>query len=351
MLKKQYLLIILIISIGAVITSNYFRRKYIIEISIPVNVKKIYEIGSLYIIDENNNMYSIVEANSLRNNSFINNISYEISDIIMENVKDITYSSDNQVYLLDYDGNVYHFIDENNYRYKPLDNLPKISKIRAGENFCIALSIDGNVWAWGSNEKGQLGTNTYEYHFTPIKITFENSIIDIESGYDNVIALDKNYDVWAWGDNKYGRCGLDGDTIISKPTKLEIPEKIIKISSGNTNSLALGESGLVYSWGDTVEVLGKSRSQNSNKPARIMDLKNITAMSMRYSKPTAIAIDSEGNIFLWGFTYNYRIFSGSIPFKYEPMRIYSSNNIILATPISIGVVVVEENGNMKLIRR
>ena len=34
-----------------------------------------------------------------------------------------------------------------------------IQKIATGENHCLALDVNGRVWAWGDNTVGQLGND------------------------------------------------------------------------------------------------------------------------------------------------------------------------------------------------
>ncbi|ASN69175.1 hypothetical protein 7F23_62 [uncultured Caudovirales phage] len=64
--------------------------------------------------------------------------------------------------------------------------------------------------------------------------------------------LDKDGDVYAWGSNNYGQLGL-GDTSSrahSKSEKVDISEKVTDLVIGERFVIALGESGKVYGWGD-----------------------------------------------------------------------------------------------------
>jgi len=46
----------------------------------------------------------------------------------------------------------------------------KIISIAVGDSFSFAIDSDGNLWAWGSNESGQLGDGTTKDRLSPVKI-------------------------------------------------------------------------------------------------------------------------------------------------------------------------------------
>jgi alpha-tubulin suppressor-like RCC1 family protein len=45
-----------------------------------------------------------------------------------------------------------------------------IIAVSGGDSHTLAVDMNGQVWAWGSNEKGQLGTERKKQENLPIKI-------------------------------------------------------------------------------------------------------------------------------------------------------------------------------------
>jgi alpha-tubulin suppressor-like RCC1 family protein len=69
-----------------------------------------------------------------------------------------------------------------------------VSVIAAGSSHSLALKSDGTVWAWGSNERGQLGngtetlgTNTLGIN-TPVQVSNLSGVKAIAAGSDHNLA-------------------------------------------------------------------------------------------------------------------------------------------------------------------
>lgn len=163
--------------------------------------------------------------------------------------------------------------------------LWNIKSISAGWNHALALDRDGNIWAWGKNEFGQLGFSPP----APPELPRQSSAVKIQTGPGNVaavsaglgfsLALDRNADVWAWGGNWQGQLG-DGTKEDDTPGNGTIegkanPQRVKKsaaeadtlggvraISAGRFHGLALDRDGKVWAWGDNQSgTLGRDPAQ------------------------------------------------------------------------------------------
>jgi alpha-tubulin suppressor-like RCC1 family protein len=76
-----------------------------------------------------------------------------------------------------------------------------IEKISCGSEHSLLLSSDGNIYAFGSNESGQLGNQKEENELSPHRIKIETKFIDISSHWDKLIsiALSQNGIYFNWG--------------------------------------------------------------------------------------------------------------------------------------------------------
>ena len=64
-------------------------------------------------------------------------------------------------------------LNDNLDRHVPtqVPGLAHITKIAAGTDHALALQDDGTIWAWGKNDRGQLGDNTKTDSAYPVKVT------------------------------------------------------------------------------------------------------------------------------------------------------------------------------------
>lgn len=90
--------------------------------------------------------------------------------------------------------------------------LPAIKSIAAGGEFVLALDVNGNVWSWGSNSKGQLGRSAGASSATAGIVTGLTNVTEIAAGRTHALAMRADGNVWAWGENTYGTLG-DGTAI------------------------------------------------------------------------------------------------------------------------------------------
>ena len=125
------------------------------------------------------------------------------------------------------------------------EETPSIVQIAAGGLHSLALMANGDLYAWGNNEFGQLGDGTNKTKKTPVFIG--TGFTEIAAGHLHSLAL-KGNSLYAWGYNGFGQLG-DG-TNDNKNTPVLIRKGITQIAAGGTNSLALNNESLVYTWGD-----------------------------------------------------------------------------------------------------
>ena len=137
-------------------------------------------------------------------------------------------------------------------------NELSILKIAHGTNHLLALDTNGNVWALGANEHGQLGTNSRTASTVPVKVykgeqnsgdSYLSGIVDISASKFVSAAIDVNGDIYRWGANEYGQLGI-GNT-----TEKYVPAKVIKssddlkfdlVAGGSNHQMAVDENGNVW---------------------------------------------------------------------------------------------------------
>ncbi len=93
--------------------------------------------------------------------------------------------------------------------------------IAAGWNHALALDIEGNLWSWGDNNNYQLGRELTEDSLLYGRIYVENSRIrSIAAGYQHSLAIDTGGNLWAWGNNTFGQLGTGNNKMKKSPVMI-----------------------------------------------------------------------------------------------------------------------------------
>jgi len=148
-----------------------------------------------------------------------------------------------------------------------LEEGDEIIALGLGEYHALALSQEGQVFAWGHNAYGKLTLESGPNQYHPINITDEFAldegeiIINIVVGRDHNGVLTSEGRVFTWGVNAYGQLGIGEKTlpwegVVAEPQditdrfNLADDDFIIKLDFGNNHSGALTYQGHVFLWGD-----------------------------------------------------------------------------------------------------
>lgn|GEM_PF-3669829 len=175
--------------------------------------------------------------------------------------------------------------------------------IASSYHYNLGVTTEGKVLAWGDNEYGQLGDGTTTNHSAPVTVTGLSNIISVDGGGSETacdsIALKTDGTVWAWGSNEYGQLGNDSDTDHLTPVQVSGLSDIIAIAAGDYHNLALKNDGTVWAWGrNTNGQLGNGKIVNCGIPVQVSGLSNITAIAAGGTH--SLALDSAGNVWAWG---------------------------------------------------
>lgn len=85
-----------------------------------------------------------------------------------------------------------------------------VKSMACGREHCIAVTYDGNAYAWGRGDKGQLGVGRNEDTATP-KVVEIHNVVSVAAGEDHSGAICRGEDeneLWMWGSSELGKLGL-----------------------------------------------------------------------------------------------------------------------------------------------
>jgi alpha-tubulin suppressor-like RCC1 family protein len=132
----------------------------------------------------------------------------------------------------------------------PVPGLDNVVAIAAAGFRSYAIKADGTLWAWGFNEMNQLGLGMGANFRTdvPIQVPGIANVRAIACADFHVIALTADGNVWAWGRGVDPfRGGAPGDG--SVPTQVPGLSDVQKIFAGGLTSYAIKTDGSVWAWG------------------------------------------------------------------------------------------------------
>lgn len=102
-------------------------------------------------------------------------------------------------------------------------NILKFKEITCGANHVLAIDINGNLWAWGRNDFGQLGDGTTNSSNVPINIMKGHKFSQIAASRKSSIAIDEQGYCYKWGNS------------VLLPTLVDTNNDYISINGNSSN--------------------------------------------------------------------------------------------------------------------
>jgi len=204
-------------------------------------------------------------------------------------------------------------------RNKPVDvaGLPTAAtQILAGANHTCARLMDGSLWCWGNDEYGQLGDGTIVKSASikgkpmPVKVAgLENASL-LSAGSRHTCALaDKQ--VYCWGDNTNGQLGTG--TFESSPVPQPVTglyDGVYALASGEKYTCALSPDQSetvkgIQCWGDNQfgQLANTGVLKNSSVPVDVMGFTG-EKVSITAGYEYTCVLTKDDRTFCWGIT-NY----------------------------------------------
>ena len=144
----------------------------------------------------------------------------------------------------------------------------KAVQVSAGGWFALAIGEDGTTWAWGCNDFGQRGNGTTSSSSSanpvPVRVRYpENAgavaATQVSAGAFYSLAVDTDGNTWAWGRNDFGQLGNNTTSDRTIPAKVfASPQSTssagpwlnaVQISGVYSHSPAIDSDGNAYAWG------------------------------------------------------------------------------------------------------
>lgn len=190
-----------------------------------------------------------------------------------------------------------------------------IEVIATGRYYSMILDGAGRLWAWGRNNQGQLALGHTQTRRVPTLVDLAPlggaKIAFLSTGESHVLAVDELGEIWAWGSNTRGQLGTGNQTTSLRPVAVNTSAWFgaravwALADNGGTDgfSLALDSDGRLWSWGSNGEgQLAQGDTDHRPLPTQI-DLSPLNGAAVRVAAlggANGFLIDSSERVWAWG---------------------------------------------------
>jgi alpha-tubulin suppressor-like RCC1 family protein/photosystem II stability/assembly factor-like uncharacterized protein len=128
--------------------------------------------------------------------------------------------------------------------------------VAGGANFAVAVADSDKLYAWGLNDKGQIGTGIAGgLYVAPVRIQNPPYVTTwkwVSAGADHCEALTTDGRLFAWGNNAQGQLGVGSTDYLITPQPVEFPTGVTSwaaVAAGPGYTMMIAQNGLLYGCG------------------------------------------------------------------------------------------------------
>ena len=221
--------------------------------------------------------------------------------------------------------------------------LSDVVAIAAGCDHSLAVKNDGTVWAWGSNDSGQLGDGTTTTRSMPVRVRGLSDVVAIAAGCDHSLAVKNDGTVWAWGSNESGQLGDGTTTTRSMPVRIRGLSDVKAIASRLVQSLVVKSDGTVWAWGWGWIGEGSTTGQIST-PIQFSGLTEIISIGRGSSH--IVALKDDGTVWTWGNNNKCQLGDGSRADSLAPVHVRGLSGVVAIAAARDYTVALKDDGTL-----
>ncbi len=161
----------------------------------------------------------------------------------------------------------------------PVKVLSDVISVSSSEFTTIAaITTNGDLYCWGDNGCGQIGNGSTEKQTTPVKVLNDVAFVSVFGNYqdafysDSVAAITTNGDLYCWGSNEFGQIGNNSTKDQNVPVKVLSNIASIDCSEVDYGAVsAITTDGDLYCWGyNECGQIGNSSTENQKLPVKVL---------------------------------------------------------------------------------
>lgn len=213
--------------------------------------------------------------------------------------------------------------------------LTDVLAIAGGGKRSIALKKDGSVWAWGErSDVSPDGTNA-SISAVPIQVSGLADIVAIAAGGESTTGVNEDvsmaltYDgkVFNWGSNDFGQLGIGNTSTKFSPQLVStLPPTAVQVSTGGNHTGALLEDGTLWMWGYNGEGgLGDGTTTHRLSPVQVSAglFKTVDIVAGPHH---SLALAGDTALRAWGSNAGGQLGDGTQSNRLAPVQVHGQGN-------------------------
>jgi alpha-tubulin suppressor-like RCC1 family protein len=200
-------------------------------------------------------------------------------------------------------------------------NLTNWFEIAVGRNHTAAIKTDGTLWAWGQNNARQVGDGTSVYRSSPVQVGALTSWTKISAGNQHTAAIKTDGTLWTWGNSADGQIGDGTRTLRSSPVQVGALTNWLQVSAGAYHSMSIKTDGTLWAWGRNMTngQLGDGTVVSRSSPVQVGVLTNWSRVQA--GGLSSISTKTDGTLWAWGRNSEGQIGDGTTVHRSSPVQI------------------------------
>lgn len=200
-------------------------------------------------------------------------------------------------------------------------------RVAVGVSASCSLSEAGGVQCWGDHGQGMLGDGTRPYAAEPLPAQ-AGAVAQISAGLDgnHACSVDSAGVLRCWGDNLYGQLGTDSQQTRNVPT--QIAEGFAEVAAGAEHTCAISQLGGLWCWGRNVYgQLGLSGGQDRLRPQPVPGLES-GIQGLAVGTYHTCAITADRRVACWGRNLYGQLGNGDTLGQNSPVMVRELENVV-----------------------
>lgn len=219
-----------------------------------------------------------------------------------------------------------------------------ITAIATGGSHTCALTHVGEVWCWGANDQGQIGSGGGSGSSVPVLVEGIGAVRQLSAGKDHTCAITDDLGVRCWGRNGFGQLGNGGFEGSTTPVDVcepgtSTPDEaggapceplsgVIRLSAGGSHTCVVVASDEVLCWGINQDgELGDGTLDARNVPVFVEGLAGLATRVASGDFHTCALLQA-GVVQCWGFNTSGQLGDGTTELRLSPVTVLG-----LAVPV------------------
>jgi len=193
--------------------------------------------------------------------------------------------------------------------------------LAVGWNHTCALTTRRYVGCWGQNSAGQLGDGSVADRAVPEPVAGDRRYDAIAAGAVHSCAVAAGTgELFCWGKNDYGQLGTGDAADQPRPTLVAGGHRFVSVTAGSMHSCALTTDGQAFCWGrNGYGQLGDGTTEDRNAPVRVQTDERLTAVWASGSHTCATT--AAGSTRCWGYNLDGQLGDGTRAHRARPVAV------------------------------